>query len=140
MPLAGVGARVIGPRWNDHHRPTATATMNAECIITVITGDGTTAPDGTYTPAAPTTLYAGPCRVLSLPPNESIDIAGEAQETHHRYQISVTYDAADIPIDASVHLTMAPDPGLIGREFRVLSVAYGSEQWQRNLVCDEREA
>ncbi|MGI5233845.1 DUF6093 family protein [Actinoallomurus sp. CA-142502] len=139
MPLQGRGSRVIDPRWSNVHRPTATATMNAECVITHQTDAGTTDGDGNYTPGNPATLYAGPCRVLSLSQDEAVDLIGEAQETHHRYRVSISYDAVEIPINASVHITLAPDAGLVGKAFRVISVAYGSEQWQRDLVCDERE-
>lgn len=138
MPLPTT--RVIHPRWSEHHRPTATGTQTAECIITSRTGTGTTAPDGAYTPAAATTIYTGVCRLNALPRIEPPRAVGGAQETHHRYRVAITYDAADIPIGASVHITMATDARLIGREFRVTSVAYGSEQWERVLTCDEREA
>lgn len=140
MPLAGPGSRVIPPRWSEHHRPTATATMTGECVITRTTGGGTTDDDGTWTPAQPTTIYAGPCRFTALPQDEHIADVGAAQETRRRYQVSVRYDAPEIAIGDIVTMTLAADPGLVGQEVRVVDITYGSEQWQRDLICTEREA
>lgn len=140
MPLAGVGALVIDPRWNDFHRPTATASMDAACIITRPTGTGTTDDDGTYTPSQGTTIYTGVCRVVTMVRTDAVQVAGEAQETHRRLQVGIRYDAPEIRIGDLVDITMTADPQLLGRKLRVLEIAYGSEQWQRNLICDEREA
>ncbi|MGH3375987.1 MAG: DUF6093 family protein [Actinoallomurus sp.] len=141
MPLTGVGAQIFHPHWNDHHRPTATAAMDAECIISRATGTGTTAADGTYTPAARTTIYTGVCRVVAPPLiNEGIKVAGEAQETHRHYQVGVRYDCPELLINDLIELTVAVDAGLAGKKFRVVDLLYGSEQWQRNVLCDEREA
>lgn len=139
MPLSG--SHVIHPRWSEHHRPTATSAMTAECIITRATGPGTTAPDGTYTAAARTTIYTGVCRVVARPViNEGVKVAGETQETHRHYQVSIRHDTPEILIDDLVEVTVAVDAGLAGKKLRVVDVAYGSEQWQRDLLCDEREA
>lgn len=138
MPLPGTP--VIHPRWNEHHRPTATATMTAECIITRQTNDGTTAPDGTWTPGGSSTIYTGMCRVVPLIRPARIEIVGEAQETSRHYQVAIRYDAPEIGIGDLVDITLAVDAGLVGRKLRVIDVTYGTEQWQRNLLCDEREA
>lgn len=140
MPLAGRGAQVIDPRWNTFHRPTATATMDAECIITRPSGTGTTDADGTYTPSPGTPIYTGVCRVVTMIRTDAVQISGEAQETHRRLQVGIRYDAPEIRPGDLVDITMTADPQLLGRKLRVLEVAFGSEQWQRNLICDEREA
>jgi len=139
MPLAGVGSNIFHPAWSAFHRPAATASMTAECIITRQISPGTTATDGTWTPGTTTTIYTGVCRVVALPTNERIRVAGEAQETHRRYQVGVRYDCTTLLIDDLVDITVAVDAGLVAKKLRVTDIAYGSEQWQRNLVCDERE-
>lgn len=140
MPLAGVGSQIFHPRWNEHHRPTATASMDAECIITRPTGTGTTGPTGTWTPGPRTTIYTGVCRIVPVIRPARVDVVGEAQETHRRFQVAIRYDAPEILIDDLVDVTVAVDPLLTGKKLRVIEVSYGSEQWQRDLLCDEREA
>jgi hypothetical protein len=139
MPLTGAGSRVFHPRWSEHHRPTATASMDAECIITRQTS-GTTGPDGTFTPGAATPIYTGVCRIVPVTRPGRVAVVGEAQETHRHFQVAVRYDVPAILIDDLIDVTVAVDPLLVGKKLRVLEVSYGSEQWQRNLLCDEREA
>lgn len=138
MPLAG--SQVFHPRWSEHHRPTATASMDAECIITRASGTGTTSENGTYTPATRTTIYTGVCRVVAIIRPARVEVAGEAQETHRHYQVGVRYDCPDLLVDDLVQITVAADAALTGKQLRVIDVTYGSEQWQRNVLCDEREA
>jgi hypothetical protein len=137
MPLAG--SRVFHPRWSEHHRPTATASMDAECIVTRQTSTGTTGADGTWTPGTTTPIYTGVCRIVPITRPARIAVVGEAQETHRHFQVAVRYDVPEILIDDLVDVTVAVDPLLVGKKLRVLEVTYGSEQWQRNLLCDERE-
>lgn len=141
MPLAGVGASVFHPQWNEHHRPTATASMDAACIITRPAGTGTTDADGTYTPDPGTTIYTGVCRIVPVHlTQEQIALAGETQETHRHYQVGVRYDVPEVLVGDLVDITMSGDTGLVGKRFRVTDIAYASEQWQRDLICNEREA
>lgn len=137
MPL--IGAQIFHPRWNDHHRPTATASMDAACIITRPAGTGTTGTDGTFTPDPGTAIYTGVCRVVPLA-QEQIALVGETQETHRRYQVGIRYDAPEILLGDLVDITMSGDAGLVAKKLRVTDVAYASEQWQRDMICDEREA
>lgn len=139
MGLGSAGSQVIHPRWSDHHRPTATGTMTAECVITDRPRAGTTAADGTWTPATPATLYTGPCRVLAVTTHERVLVVGETQDTRRRYLVSVRYDAAEIAIGALVEITKAKDALLVGKKLRVADVALGSEQWERDLTCLEME-
>lgn len=114
--------------------------MDAECIITRPAGTGTTAADGRYTPAVGTTIYTGVCRIVPITRPARVDVVGEAQETHRHFRVAVRYDVPEIRVDDLVDVTVSVDPQLTGRKLRVLEVAYGSEQWQRDLLCDEREA
>lgn len=136
MPLPG--SRVIHPRWSQHHRPTALGTMTATCTVIRVEGEGSSDPDGTWHPPLPTDVYTGPCRVQGLPVNERLLVVGERQETHRRYQVSLRHDTAP-QIDDLVTITASVDTGLVGKTLRVIDVQYGSEQWQRDLICDELE-
>lgn len=137
MPLPGT--KILHPRWSEHHRPTATASMDAECIITRPTGTGTTDSAGTYTPATGTPIYTGVCRVVPMTRPPRVAVVGENQETHRHYQVGVRFDAPEILIDDLVAITVSADPRLGGKKLRVVDITYSSEQWQRNLICDERE-
>lgn len=138
MPLPGTG--VFHPDWSAHHRPTATTAMTATCRITRNAGDGTTGPDGTWTPASPTTVYTGPCRVTSPPfSREEVIPSGATQVTQRRYGVFIEWDADEIHIGDQVEILTAKDPLMPGKIFRVVDVAYTSEQWQRNLACEEVE-
>jgi len=138
MPLPGTG--LFDPGWSEFHRPTATTAMTAECVITRRGAGGTTAADGTFTPAAATTVYAGPARLVALWTNERLLARGETQETHRRYQVSIRHDAAEVKLGDIVAVTAAVDAGLVVRRLRVIDIRYGSEQWQRDFICDELEA
>lgn len=136
MPLPNT--RVIHPDWSEHHRPTAEGTMTATCEITRRATGGTTDASGTYTPAAPTTIHTGPCRVQALTTQRQVVVIGETQETRHRYLVTIRY-AADIHIGDLVRITASVDGGLVGRQLRVTDTTYGSEQWERDLNCEELE-
>lgn len=135
MPLPT--GRVIHPAWSQHHRPTATGTMTATCTITGAGGDGTTDPDGNWTPGTGDTLYEGPCRLQALTTNERIEVAGDTQTTMRRYLVSISYDADRIENGATITITTAVDAEAVGMTLRVVDVRYGSEQWQRDLIAEE---
>lgn len=136
MPLPNT--RVIPPGWSAHHRPTATIAMTATCVITRATGQGTTGPDGTYTPAASTTVHEGPCRVVPRATDQGVHrTIGEDQVTPRRYEISIGYDAPKIHLGDIVTFTDAQDSGLLSLNLRVIDVAFSSEQWQRMLYAQD---
>lgn len=133
MPLPTT--RVIPDGWSEHHRPTATSTMTGRCIIRRTSGEGTTGPDGTWTPAAHVDVYVGPCRLQALS-TERLEVAGETQDTVRRYLVGVEHDA-DPRIGDEVEITDAKDAQAIGMTLRVVDVRYGTEQWQRDMVAEE---
>lgn len=139
MGLGGAGSHAVHPRWSQHHRPTATATMTATCVITRRDGAGTTSAGGAWTPSAPSTVYTGPCRVLAVTTHERVLIVGETQDTRRRYQVSIRYDANEAHIGDVVEVTESADPDLGGKKLRVSDISLGSEQWQRDLICLEME-
>lgn len=127
---------VIPPDWSSHHRPTLTLALTSSCVITRPAGPGTSTPDGTWTPAPATTIYTGPCRVVPASSERRL-VAGEAQETHRRYDIGILWDAPDILVGDQLTVTAGADPQITGRAVRVVDIRYGTEQWMRHLVCDE---
>lgn len=135
MPLPNT--RVIPQGWSAHHRPTAAGTMTGTCTITAPGGEGTTGPDGDWTPGTGTTVYDGPCRLQALTTNERIEAAGDTQTTVRRYLISVQHDTDRIENGATVTITAARDAEAVGMTLRVVDVRYGSEQWQRDLIAEE---
>lgn len=139
MGLGGAGRHVVHGGWSQHHRPTATGTMTAECVITHRTGDGSTGAGGDWAPNPPVTLYDGACRVLAVTTHERVLIVGEEQDTRRRYLVSIEYDAAEMPIGALVKITKSKDAHLVGKSLRIADVEHGSEQWQRDLTCLEME-
>jgi uncharacterized protein DUF6093 len=136
MPLDGT--HVVHPRWSEHHRPTATATMTAECVITRPAAPGTTGTTGTWTPPPDTTVYTGPCRLVPKSTDQGRhQVVGDTQVTPRSYHVGIEYDTAEILIGDIVEITAAKDPGLAGHKLRVIDVQYGSEQWQRDLLTQE---
>lgn len=113
--------------------------MTATCTVTHRSGTGTTSGSGRYTPPAATTLYTGPCRVSLATVNERVEVVGENQETHRRYQVWLQYGAAEPPIGSLVNITDCPQGSLTGKKLRVVDTRLGSEQWQETLMAEELE-
>ncbi|KAB2347348.1 DUF6093 family protein [Actinomadura rudentiformis] len=135
MPLPSAG--VFHPDWSQHHRPTAVSAMTSTCTITRAAGPGTTAPDGTFIPAARDPIYQGACRVAvkggSAGSNERRVISGERQITEREYLVQVPDSAAEIKVGDLVEVTTSADPTMTGLKFRVSDVWHGSQSWARNL-------
>lgn len=139
MPLPG--SCVIHVRWSEHHRPTATSTMTAECVITRAAAVGTTADDGTWSPPARATVYAGACRIVPSPARtELAAVIGERRIIYRHYEIQIRYDTAEIHTGDVLEVTAAIDAGLVGLTLRIADATYSSEQWSRVLVATEFEA
>ncbi|GAA0403056.1 hypothetical protein GCM10009530_63800 [Microbispora corallina] len=134
MPFAG--HTPIHPRWSEHHRPTSTGLQTARCHITRTTGGGTTDGSNVWHPPAPTTVYTGPCRVGSAPAAAPFDM-GDRQVSTTVHTVAIEWDADDVLEGDIVTITAAPDPGLVGRRFRVTNPRYGSEGWERILACSD---
>lgn len=136
MPLPST--KLIPDGWDDHHRPVATATMTATCIV------GPSSPGAldpvTLQYGAPTieALYTGSCRVQQLRGEAQNTQSGGQSVTSLTYLVAIEYDAdPGIEVDHVVHVTDSVDAALVGRKLRVREVRYGSNQWQRDLFCDD---
>ena len=139
--MALPNTRVVHPSWSEHHRPTATGTLTGTCTITHRpTGGGTTGPTGNYTPPTAATIYDGPCRIIPVRTDERLRAIGGTQQTHRRYQVSIRYDADALAVGDIVTVNEAADPQMAGMRLRIIDHRYGTEQWERDLICDEMEA
>ncbi len=134
--------RVIGPRWSEHHRPVADATMTGECTIrrpgsSTPTGD-LDSESGEYPAATPhTPHYDGPCRVQVLITDTRVEAAGD-QVTVAGYLVVVSQTATGVAAGDVVTVT-APgtngSPALDDVELRVTGVARGTLTWEQDLTC-----
>lgn len=133
-------AHVIPPNWSEHHRPTATATMTATCDITRDgVGDGAFDPvTGKTTPPARQNIALDqPCRVQRSAFPEQARAQAEQVITTRTYLVALPHDVTEPKVDDLVKITACRDADLVGRSLLVLDVRYASEQWQRDLICQD---
>lgn len=137
MPFAST--RVIHADWSQHHQPVAEGTFTAVCRIEN-PGVGTSWDSDTEStiPNPPTVIADDvPCRVQSLMQATAVQQAGQ-QVSERRYLIPVPADTPEVPEGAHVVITAAPnDLPMVGRRFYVADVQYGSERFERDLVCTD---
>ncbi len=135
MPLPST--RPVHPRFSEHHRPSVTASMNAEVRITREGTAGVTGPDGTWTPPPRTVVYEGPARVSPRSTDDRFTVAGERRIVLRDYVVAVHWDAAEIRVDDLAEVLSADDPQFPGAALRVADVQAGGVQWERVLVCEQ---
>lgn len=137
MPLPST--KPIPDGWDAHHRPVATATMTATCRVGPLV-------EGSYDPV--TLQYGGPvidpvytgrCRVQMQGGQAQTTVSGGQTITIRSYLVALEHDAAGIEVDHYVDIDAAVDAELVGRRLRVLDVTFGSNQWQRDLTCQDFE-
>lgn len=129
-------ASVIPDNWAQRHRPVVRGTMRGRCDV----GVPSTGPEPYPLPegwTGLTPLVSGwRCRVVEQTSAASAWATG--QQTQSREYL-VTLDITglpDIPIGAIVVVTVAEgDPHLPGRRLRVADVQYGTEVFERDLIC-----
>jgi hypothetical protein len=137
MPLPG--SRIIPNGWSEHHRPTATATLNGSCVIDRPGAPASLDPATLqYGAAASTRIWAGPCRVQALARAQAKAGFAELDLTTKHYQVVVEWQAV-VQVQDVVTVTDADDPTLVGRKMRVLDVSVGTEQWERDLIAEDWE-
>lgn len=113
--------------------------MTAVCRIET-PGVGTTWDPVTEStvPAAPTVIVDDcPCRVQEIDSATEATQAGQ-QVTERRYLIPVPADVPDVPEGAHVVIIAAANDApmvVMGRRFFVKDVQYGSERFERDLIC-----
>lgn len=132
---------VIHPDWSAHHQPTAQGAMTGGCIITTPgTGAGTRDPDTGYTtPAGPTTVYDGVCRVQGdFRPTPVVDT--DQQTANRRYLVAIPAATTGVEEQMTVKVTSAPHaPQLAGRTLTIQALEYATEEFELDLICVEAE-
>ena len=130
--MTTTSATARGQRFAEH-------LMTDTCTITRANGDPTYNPSTlTYTPATPTTVYSGKCRVKPsvLSGNTTVQ-AGEERVALWPFSVSVPFSATDVELDDIVTVTASADASLVGRPLRVRSIARGTNVTARRLDCEE---
>jgi len=131
------GSHVIHPDWEQRHRPTATATMTAQCVIDREDPDGTPVfdPIAGVTTRPRITVYTGPCRVQRRSVAESERQSGDQEVTTADYLVVIEHDAEDVQVADRVTIGASSDPTLTGHALTVASVMRGSLRFERDLTC-----
>lgn len=98
------------------------------CRITRATTETLNRATSVRTQGAPTELYAGACRVKAqrVPRNEQ---AGERLTVVARYEVALPFGALavdDLQVGDTVTVTASGDARLVGKDFAVMAVDFGS--------------
>lgn len=131
MPLPG--SRVIPANWSEHHRPTVAGGRTATCVITRKGTNGTTHPDGSWSPGAQQVIFEGTCRITRDADDEAHPVIGGRRITTMRYLIEIDAAAPEIFIEDVVSVTAPNSVSLDGRSFRVQGIRITNEEWSRAL-------
>lgn len=139
MPFSST--RVIPTGWSRHHQPVARGGMTAKCQIEDPTReipgvfDDT---DGSKSAPTPFVTHTGPCRVQEIDSAKSAFQAGQ-DVTERRYLVSVDA-SAEARQGWVVRITDCPNDSQLGTAIlHVSDVQYGSERFERDLICTFNE-
>jgi hypothetical protein len=80
-------------------------------------------------------VWSGVCWVR--PATDDEVRAGESVVGLHLYTVWLPWDTEGIALDQIFTATSSADPYLVGREFRVVRVAGGSQTPHRRLLCED---
>lgn len=138
MPLPNT--RVIPTRWDEHHRPVAGGAQTSTGRVRRYSSEGVwneTTGKTDYPP--PTDIYgteAEPAtmRIVRDGVEETRQI-GERTVVVRSYIVALPADAPEITIRDEVLVSTASDPHLADKKLWVHDVRYGSQVWERDLVC-----
>lgn len=129
--------RVFHRDFSTHHQPVANGRMTATCRVEK-PGIGTTWDSTTEStvPAAPTVIIASSiCAVQEYMRAKAADQAGQVV-TERRYRVSLPADVPKIEVKSHVViLTATGDANMVGRTFYIDDVLFGSERFERDLIC-----
>jgi hypothetical protein len=115
------------------------ALMVDTVLITRATGETTfNETTGREEPAPPDEIYEGKCRVQRRSGVERRPEAGERSWTVESVELQVPVSAEGIEVGDTATITAAVlDPELVGREFRVASLAHKTHATARRLRVEE---
>ena len=131
MPLPGTKA--VHPHFHDSVRSSAAGEaglVDTGVLTRPATGAGTVT-GGVWTPAAPTTIHNGACRVQPAGSAERMARFGEEAVTIARYVIGFPHDVTPKEGDTFVAATSTGDPSLVGRPLRIVGVTFDTFLAQR---------
>lgn len=136
----GSGRRTVIPAdWSAHHRGAVLGTMTATVEIRHVGSSGAIDPEtGKRTSTALDAHYTGGARVQAQPAMGSERESAAQQVTIAGYLVTVELEASEACKVGDVLKVTAVDdngdPALVGRQFRVDAVTYGSLAWERDLI------
>lgn len=122
--------RVIPAGWAEHHRPTATGTRTAEGTIHRITAGPPPYPKPPGW-TAEEQIYSGLFRVQQHN-REGGGIPGEQPTQERTYLITASTDIPELQAGERGDVIR-----VVGREFRVRQVMFGSLLWEMDLLCTD---
>jgi hypothetical protein len=135
-------SRVIGARFETHHRPVAEEAMTAEVQVRRHTAVGATfdSATGRSTYPTPETVYEGPARLQRSQQSEVTRSIGDRQVVIRQVVVSLPVSTPEVRVGDEVRVVTyryadGGDRHLVGRPLWVHDVRPGSILWQRDLVC-----
>jgi hypothetical protein len=137
MPFPGT--KVFPDGWEAHHRPVAEGAMTATGIIRRHSSAGVhNEATGRTDYPDPTTVYGtgGPAPMRIVRDGvETTRMIGERQVVIRGYIVALPADAPEIRVNDEVVAATAGDTELPGESLWVHDVRFGSQIWERDLVC-----
>jgi len=139
MPFPGTS--VIPGGWDAHHRPVAEGAQTSTGRAYRFNSAGVFNEDTGKTeyfepvPVYGTVEAAAPMRIV----RDGVDtrvVIGEREIIQQSYIVTLPADAAEILVNDMIVAENASDPLLPGKELYVRDIRYGSQVWERDLVCD----
>lgn len=128
-PLAGT--RVIHDAWAAHHQPTAKDTMKSPAVFTRIS-DG---PPPYPKPAGwtgGTVLWETKVRVQAMVQRFGVPVPAEQPSVERRYLITCPVDGPELRAGERGDVITTG-----GRAFNIISIAQGTYEFERALLCVE---
>lgn len=134
MPFPGT--HVFPPGWEAHHRPVAEDAMTATGTIKRPSTEGVFDPDtATTTYPEPTVVYGPGSMRIVRDGVETTRQIGERTVVIRNYIVALPADAAEVRVGDEVTATASGDAQLPDQALWVHDVRYGSQIWERDLLC-----
>lgn len=139
MPFPGTS--VIPGGWDAHHRPVAEGAQTSTGWVYRYNSAGVfNDATGKTEYVDPVPVYgtaeaAAPMRIV----RDGVDtrvVIGEREVIQRSYIVTLPVDAGEVLVNDEVRVATASDPLLPGKPLWVRDVRYGSQVWERDLVCD----
>lgn len=123
------GTKVIHPDWAAHHRPTAAQTMTSPAVFKRVS----TGPAPYPLPAGwdgSAVIWSTKVRVQAQIQRAGTSIPAEQPFTERRYLVTCPLDGPELRAGEQGD-TITTE----GRTLRIVSVAFGTYQFERDLTC-----